>query len=919
MRFPNFSGSAEFGLPEGVDIGRDHNARGLRMKAKNRFLRTLQKGARFARRANALPAPSVVGSLRALTLALLSFAAAWVYAVTPMVSLGGQHALALRTDGTVLSWGGDDSGQLGTGRPPYETRPGLVMGLTAVRSISSGVSHSLAVRDDGAVWTWGNNYDGQLGVGSTVNSPVPVQAQGLTDVTQTCGGGGFSLALKQDGSVWAWGDNYYGTLGDGTESGSLLPKQVPDLNSNVKIACGSSHALALKSDGTVWTWGSNAQGALGDGTTVTRRRPVMVTGLTGVADVAAGEDFSAALMLDGTVREWGASASLTGLNGSARVVPVQAIGVIGAAALVGSVNSSSLVAIGSDGKTWWRWIAGSTPVLQPQVGDLNAVAAGYGQTLLLSSNGTVLSFGENGNTFGNLGDGTTTYRDSPGPVADISHIVQVASGDWHGLALDSWGNVWSWGLDTSGELGQGRALSRAFPGTVPGLSGMVQVAAGHTHSLSLDQSGKVWAWGSNGYGELGDGTYTDSGTPVRLTSISDVQSVAANAFYSIVLTRDGSVWGWGSTLPGVSGDPSIPSVILGNAIAIAAGSEHALALDRDGSVWSWGVNRNGQLGDGTTVDRAQPAKVPGLSGVISIAATNTNSYALKSDGTVVAWGENARGQIGDGSTVNRLAPTPLTGLDNVVEFRAGTQHALARRADGSIWGWHWGYELNGELGTDPTSALSTPAPLTIDIDSIASMAAGDEVSAWVRSDGSVYTGGRNTFGQLGDGTYATREASVAVVDESVNGFLDLDPGTPNMQVPTEKVPAFLVATHLTGGRAATSLYADLKGSAAGEFTGRFAAGYNVYVAAVVPGIAASPYFQLDANRNWSVLTWPMAQFISDATLGNADSVVRAQVMQNFDLSSPSLGGASVLVGYGTDPDEMVRNNRYRTIYTVPSR
>ena len=883
------------------------------MKAKNRFLRMLRIEARFTQRTNALPDSPGLRSLRALALMLLSCAAAWAYAVTPIISLGGQHALALRTDGTVLSWGGDNSGQLGTGRPPYETRPSLVAGLTAVRSISSGVTHSLAVREDGTVWTWGSNYEGQLGVGNTVSSSVPVQAQGLTAATQTCGGSGYSLALGQDGSVWAWGGNYYGTLGDGADSSSLLPKQIPDLISITKIACGSSHALALKSDGTVWAWGSNTQGALGDGTTLTRRRPIMVAGLTGVADVTAGEDFSAALMPDGTVREWGVSAS----NGSPRLVSVQTAGVTGAATIVGSVNSISLVAIGSDGRTWWRWTTGSTPVLQPQVVDLKAVAAGYGQTLLLRSDGTVLSFGENGNAFGNLGDGTTTYRDTPGPVADISRIVQVASGGWHGLALDSWGNVWSWGRDASGELGRGRALSRGFPATVPGLTAMVEVAAGYTHSLALDQNGNVWAWGSNGYGELGDGTYMDSGTPVRLTSISGVQSVAANAFYSIVLKRDGSVWGWGSTLPGVTGDPSIPSVILGNAIAIAAGSEHALALAQDGSVWAWGVNRNGQLGDGTTIDHAQPVKVPGLSGVISIAATDTNSYALKSDGTVVAWGENARGQVGDESTVNRLAPTPVKGLDSVVEFRAGTQHALARRADGSIWGWHWGYELNGELGTNPTLALSAPAPLAIGIDSITNMAAGDEVSGWLRSDGSVYTGGRNTLGQLGDGTFAAREATVAVVNESVSGFLDLNPDTPNLPVPTDKVPAFLVAAHLAGGIAATSLYADLKGSEAGEFAGRFAAGYNVYVAAAVPGIAVSPYFQLDANRNWSALTWPMAQFMNDVALGTTDSVVRAQIMQNVDLSSPSLSGASLLVGYGTDPDEMVRNNRYRTIYTVP--
>jgi len=186
-------------------------------------------------------------------------------ATTPMVSLGAQHALALRNDGTVVSWGSDESGQLGAGRLPYETRPGMVAGLTGVRSIASGVNHSLAVRADGTVWTWGNNYDGQLGDGSTINSSEPTQVRGLVEVVQACGGDGYSLALRRDGSVWAWGGNYYGTLADGTQENSLLPRQVLDLSSVNKVVCGSTHALALRSDGRVWAWGSNAEGALRKG------------------------------------------------------------------------------------------------------------------------------------------------------------------------------------------------------------------------------------------------------------------------------------------------------------------------------------------------------------------------------------------------------------------------------------------------------------------------------------------------------------------------------------------------------------------------------------------------------------------------------------------------------------------------------
>gem|GEM_PF-5002908 len=844
-------------------------------------------------------------------------------AATPTVSLGAQHALALRSDGTVVAWGSDESGQLGAGRLPFETRPGMVAGLAGVRSISSGLNHSLAVRADGTVWTWGNNYDGQLGNGGTVNNSKPTQVRGLVDVVQACGGGNYSLALRQNGSVWAWGGNYYGTLADGTQENSLVPRHVTALSSISKVVCGSTHALALSSDGRVWAWGSNVEGALGDSSTTNRFRPIEVAGLGRVVELAAGEDFSAALTQDGAVWEWGVVAPYDNPRGAPRVFPVRAPGVTGVATIAAGVSSFWVLAIKADGRTWWNWVTGSTPASQDEVADLNGTAVGYGQTLLLKADGTVLSFTYNGNGFGNLGDGTTTYRQTPGPVVDISGIVQVAAGSWHGLALDATGNVWSWGLDSSGQLGRGRFLSSAVPAIVVGLEGIAQVSAGLSHSLALDQSGTVWAWGSNGYAELGDGSYRDSGTPVRLTSISDVQAIATGPYYSIALKRDGTVWGWGSTFPGLSGDRSVPSFVLNNAVAIAAGDGHSLALDRDGTVWTWGGNNQGQLGDGTTVDRLQPVKVQGLSGVIAIVATSANSYALKSDGTVVGWGENSRGQIGDGSATTRLTPASIRGLDRVVEFRAGTNHALARRTDGSIWGWHWGYEITGELGTDPLISISTPVPLAVGVDAIATMAVGDATSALVRQDGSVYMGGRNAAGQLGDGTFAKQLTIVGVINETFSGFLDLDTTAANLPLPVGKIPPFLLATYRAGGVNSTSLYADLRGIIpSGNFAsasnyGKFAAGYNVYIAANLPTLGSSPYFQLNANNSWSTLNWPMAAFLTGVALESQASLVRTQILQNVDLSSPVLAGASIIVGYGTDPDEMLNNARYRTIFTVP--
>jgi alpha-tubulin suppressor-like RCC1 family protein len=130
-----------------------------------------------------------------------------VQAATPMVSLGDSHALALRSDGTVLAWGSDSYGQLGLGRPLVSASPVKVASLGNVRSIAGGEGHSLAVRQDGTVWAWGENGYGQLGDATTSDRSSPVQVQGLANATRVCAGGWHSVALRQDGTVWAWGNN----------------------------------------------------------------------------------------------------------------------------------------------------------------------------------------------------------------------------------------------------------------------------------------------------------------------------------------------------------------------------------------------------------------------------------------------------------------------------------------------------------------------------------------------------------------------------------------------------------------------------------------------------------------------------------------------------------------------------------------
>jgi len=210
------------------------------------------------------------------------------------ISAGVAHSLALKSDGTVWAWGGNYYGQLGNGTSGTNSDRGVPMQvkeLSGVVSIGAGAFHTLAVKSDGTVWSWGHNDHGQLGDGVITDSSIPVQVIGLNSMVAVAGGEFHSLALKSDGTVWAWGYNSLGQLGTGNILTSYKPVQVTNLNGIIAIAASAANSSALKSDGTVWTWGNNLDGQLGNGTSgfdSSSSTPAQVNNLAGITAIAAG-------------------------------------------------------------------------------------------------------------------------------------------------------------------------------------------------------------------------------------------------------------------------------------------------------------------------------------------------------------------------------------------------------------------------------------------------------------------------------------------------------------------------------------------------------------------------------------------------------------------------------------------------------
>jgi len=258
------------------------------------------------------------------------------------VAAGFSHSLALKSDNSVVGWGGNYSGEA-TGSPstnaPYVSTGQVRIGgrvLSNVVSIVAGRNHSLALKTDGTIVTWGENY-------------IP---KGLTNIAAIASGWSSSWALKRDGTVVGWQSDPslhgYGQLlsvdhlsnvvaisvgpnGNNTRGVALMrngtvghwggetdfKEATPPagLSNVVAVAAGAGHSLALKADGTVIGWGWNHAGAAtGVPTTNSPNNldfyssgQVQVGGcvLSNVASIAAGHGYSLALKKDGTVVAWG--------------------------------------------------------------------------------------------------------------------------------------------------------------------------------------------------------------------------------------------------------------------------------------------------------------------------------------------------------------------------------------------------------------------------------------------------------------------------------------------------------------------------------------------------------------------------------------------------------------------------------------
>ncbi|WP_259465490.1 InlB B-repeat-containing protein, partial [Bifidobacterium sp. wkB338] len=481
-------------------------------------------------------------------------------------------SLAVGSDGNAYAWGDNTYGQLGDGTTTQRTTPVIVKkpagapeDFTYVQ-VSAGGQHSLALGSDGYAYAWGHNDSGQLGndsiptgqFNSNARSLVPVRVRdpdSTTDtskglkVTQVSAGYNYSLAVGSDGYAYAWGHNGFGQLGNdsiptgqfNSNARSLVPVRVRDPDSTTdtskglkvtQVSAGYNYSLAVGSDGYAYAWGHNGFGQLGNDSIPTGQFnsnarslvPVRVRDPDSTTDtskglkvtqVSAGYNYSLAVGSDGYAYAWGHNGF--GQLGNDSIPTGQF-----------NSNARSLVPVRVRDPDSTTDTSKGLKVTQ--------VSAGYNYSLAVGSDGYAYAWGHNG--FGQLGNDSiptgqfnsnarslvpVRVRD-PDSTTDTSKglkVTQVSAGYNYSLAVGSDGYAYAWGHNGFGQLGNDSIPTGQFNSnarslvpvrvrdpdsttdTSKGLK-VTQVSAGYNYSLAVGSDGYAYAWGHNGFGQLGN-------------------------------------------------------------------------------------------------------------------------------------------------------------------------------------------------------------------------------------------------------------------------------------------------------------------------------------------------------------------------------------------------------------------------------
>jgi alpha-tubulin suppressor-like RCC1 family protein len=548
------------------------------------------------------------------------------------LACGAEHTIALKTNGTLWSWGSNYSFQLGYFSAASIERAPLQIGASNNwTKIAAGDKHSLFLNTSGEVYSTGYNFFGQLGINNTTSSTI-LKVNGLANITNIGAGQNSSYALDANFKTYACGRNNIYQLGLSSTNNYLqftLLTQ-PNADSTISIYGGEGHTLMLNNRNKLYTVGWNNLGQLGIGNTTSQSTLSLVNictantggggGVTPVAtnnlcwiQASAGVSGTYAIKGDSTLWYWGSGGATTPTQvGNSKWAKV-------------SMGTNHTLFIRQDGTLWAEGsnnygqlglsnAVASSPMVQ--IGTDNnwmEIAAGGEFSIAIKTNGILYTAGRN--DFGQLAQGTggsSTFNGfNIASAATGSTWTKAAGGYYHALAIDNAGNCYAWGRNNAYQLGNNSNVTSAVPIKIVDNIAK-QVAAGEGHSAVVTTTGLLYTWGWNGVGQIGNNGNTFATTPTLIGgSPNNIQTVTCGAQFTICANAARQVYGWGDPSAlrlnaNISGSaqttPRLCLTASDSVVQLTSGSGHTILIQKNGNMFAWGLNANGQLGIGTTAN-----------------------------------------------------------------------------------------------------------------------------------------------------------------------------------------------------------------------------------------------------------------------------------------------------------------------------
>jgi len=362
----------------------------------------------------------------------------------------------------------------------------------------------------GIALAWGSSNFGATGLNlfaGQTTSPRAVVG-GFLDWCQVSAGNRNGFGIRTNGTLWAWGENSVGQLGNGS-CGTNVSSPVSVIGgftdwcfvdtNKFNIPCCPCHfAVGIRTNGTLWAWGANGFGTLGNGTQTNRSSPVSVVGgFTDWCQAAAGCIHTLGVRTNGSLWAWGNNSGGKLGDGT-------------------TTNRCSPVSVAGGFTDWCQ------------------SAAATNHSLGVRTNGSLWAWGIN--TFGQLGDNTTTTKSSPvSVVGGFTDWCSVSASAYHSVAIRTNGTLWSWGYNGQGRLGDGTSTTKSSPvSVVGGFTDWCRVNAGARHTLAIRTNGTAWGWGNGGYVQLGNGVYANQCSPSSFAGgFTDWRQVSGGYIHSL--------------------------------------------------------------------------------------------------------------------------------------------------------------------------------------------------------------------------------------------------------------------------------------------------------------------------------------------------------------------------------------------------